>query len=122
VISENVIRVSGPLLAPASPLRSGASAPAGATLRVGARYARAGARTLRLWFQNVELGELRIADALEAAIAPALLPRTPPQMLLLQALRAAKITLPLPGLGAPGEPDADGAPGCVEMTDDDVAD
>jgi hypothetical protein len=100
---ENVIRCSAPPLL----------APEGATLRVAARFARAGARTLRLWFDSASLGELRISELLESAIAPALLPRTPPQMMLLQALRAAKLTLPLPGLGRPGEPDADGNPGCA---------
>ncbi len=109
--SENVIKVSGPLLSAVSPLGSGAGAPAGATLRVAARYARAGARTLRLWFDSASLGEVRISDALETLLVPALLPRTPPQMLLLQALRGARLTLPLLGLGAPGAPGADGEPG-----------
>jgi hypothetical protein len=72
---------------------------AGVALRVRARYAVAGSRSIRLAFEDVSLGDVRISDTLETLLAPALLPRTPPQMWLLQALRELNITLPLPGSG-----------------------
>jgi hypothetical protein len=111
---ENVIRASVPLLLqPPSPLGSGAAAPAGATLRVAARYAVAGAKTLRLWFDTAALGDVNINATLEAIIAPALLPRTPPPMLLLQWLKDARLEVPLRlGLGGGPDPSADGG-GCV---------
>ena len=112
---ENVIRASVPLLLqPPAPLGSGAAAPAGATLRVAARYAVAGAKTLRLWFDTAALGDVNINATLEALIAPALLPRTPPQMMLLQWLKDARLEVPLRlGLGGGGpDPSVDGG-GCV---------
>jgi hypothetical protein len=68
-------------------------------LRVRARYERAGARSLRLAFTEACVGDVVISPELEALIAPALLPRTAPQMLILQALRSFNLTLPLPGIG-----------------------
>ena len=108
---ENVIKASVPLLLqPPAPLGSGASAPAGATLRVAARYAVAGSKTLRLWFDSAKLGDVNINATLETLIAPAVLPRTPPQMLLLQWLKDARLEVPLRlGLGGPDAP----SDGCV---------
>ena len=108
---ENVIKASVPLLLqPPAPLGSGASAPAGATLRVAARYAVAGAKTLRLWFDSAKLGDVNINATLETLIAPAVLPRTPPQMLLLQWLKDARLEVPLRlGLGGPDS----SSDGCV---------
>ena len=90
---------------------------AGVALRVRARYAVAGSRSIRLAFESASLGDVRINETLETLVAPALLPRTPPQMWLLQALRELNITLPLPGSGrsidASPEDTADGLLGTL---------
>jgi len=100
---ENLIYASAPLLAPAN----------GIAFRVNARYSRAGAKSIRLAFTDAGVSELQISDALEAAIAPALLPRTPLQMALLQGLKSLNITLPLPGAGREVGEGADGVWGAA---------
>jgi hypothetical protein len=85
-------------------------------LRVRAKYAVAGTRSIRLAFQEASLGDVKISETLETLIAPAVLPRIAPQMWLLQALRELNITLPLPGAGRAidaGPEDVDGLLGTV---------
>jgi hypothetical protein len=96
---ENVINVSGPLGA--------------ATLRVRARYERAGTKTIRLAFTEAGVDTVVVSDGLETLLAPALLPRTAPQMLLLQALRDLNVYLPLPGVGRDASAPSDGVLGAA---------
>ena len=73
-------------------------------LKVDADYAKAGARTLALTFQEAKVSEVRISDLAEAVIAPALLPRTSHQILL--AIKELELKFPLRGavtaMGMPG--------------------
>ena len=96
---ENVINVSGPL--------------GDAVLRVRARYERAGDRTISLRFEEAGVNGVVPAPALETLLAPALLPRTAPQMMLLQAIRALNLFIPLPGIGRDVDGGADGMLGAA---------
>ena len=75
-------------------------------LKVDADYAKAGARTLALTFQEAKVSEVRISDLAEAVIAPALLPRTPLSHQILLAIKELELKFPLRGavtaLGGPG--------------------
>ena len=100
----------------------------GLALRVGARYdvMTAGAegdesrdasvnRTLALVFDDARFTELRISDALETAIAPALLPRGSLNHRVLLALREAEARFDLGGAAAMGA--SSGAPvGAYHLT------
>jgi hypothetical protein len=75
-------------------------------LKVDADYAKAGARTLALTFQEAKVSEVRISDLAEAVIAPALLPRTPLSHQILLAIKELELKFPLRGsvtaMGGPG--------------------
>lgn len=47
----------------------------GVTVTVNATYSPSGPRTIKLTFKSVEVGKLRISQAAETLLAPALLPR-----------------------------------------------
>ena len=90
---ENEIRLSVPfLLAPATQGTDG-----GVALKVDADYTRVGARTLSLVFQEAKVSEVRVSDAVETLIAPALLPRGSLNHQVLLAIRELELKFPLRG-------------------------
>ena len=111
---QNEIRLSLPgILAPAV-----RGEPGGLALKVEARYERRDARvddavhrettdasssrrrpsrSLRLTFEEAALSDLRVSDAVEALIAPALLPRGGLNHRILLALRELEVRFPLRG-------------------------
>jgi hypothetical protein len=103
---QNEIRLSLPgILAPAV-----RGEPGGLALKVEARYERDAAarettdasprrpsRSLRLTFEEAALSDLRVSDAVEALIAPALLPRGGLNHRILLALRELEVRFPLRG-------------------------
>ena len=110
---ENEIRLSVPLLlAPATKGTAG-----GVALKVDADYAKCGARTLSLTFQEARVTEVRISDLAEALIAPALLPRGSINHQILLAIKELELRFPLrgavtamggPATGRPARGDDDG--------------
>ena len=110
---ENEIRLSVPLLlAPATMGTAG-----GVALKVDADYAKCGARTLSLTFQEARVTEVRISDLAEAFIAPALLPRGSINHQILLAIKELELRFPLrgavtamggPATGRPARGDDDG--------------
>ena len=90
---ENEIRLSVPfLLAPATMGTDG-----GVALKVDADYAKCGARTLSLTFQEARVTEVRISDLAETLIAPALLPRGSINHQILLAIKELELRFPLRG-------------------------
>jgi len=107
---QNEIRLSLPgILAPAV-----RGEPGGLALKVEARYERdervdaaarettdasprRPSRSLRLTFEEAALSDLRVSDAVEALIAPALLPRGGLNHRILLALRELEVRFPLRG-------------------------
>ena len=90
---ENEIRLSVPfLLAPATMGTDG-----GVALKVDAEYAKCGARTLSLTFQEARVTEVRISDLAETLIAPALLPRGSINHQILLAIKELELRFPLRG-------------------------
>lgn len=90
---ENEIRLSVPfLLAPATMGTDG-----GVALKVDANYAKCGARTLSLTFQEARVTEVRISDLAETIIAPALLPRGSINHQILLAIKELELRFPLRG-------------------------
>lgn len=90
---ENEIRLSVPfLLAPAT-----MGADGGVALKVDADYAKCGARTLSLTFQEARVTEVRISDLAETLIAPALLPRGSINHQILLAIKELELRFPLRG-------------------------
>jgi len=67
----------------------------GVTLTVNASFRVVSSRRIKLVFEEAVVGDVRISEALEAVLAPALLPRGQAQMELLQALRSAELKVPL---------------------------
>ena len=110
---ENEIRLSVPfLLAPATMGTDG-----GVALKVDADYAKCGARTLSLTFQEARVTEVRISDLAETLIAPALLPRGSINHQILLAIKELELRFPLrgavtamggPATGRPARGDDDG--------------
>ena len=76
-------------------------------LKVDADYAKAGARTLALTFQEAKVSEVRISDLAEAVIAPALLPRTPLSHQILLAIKELELKFPRGTVTAMGMPGSD---------------
>ena len=113
---ENEIRLSVPLLlAPATKGTAG-----GVALKVDADYAKCGARTLSLTFQEARVTEVRISDLAETLIAPALLPRGSINHQILLAIKELELRFPLrgavtamggPATGRPARGDDDGGGG-----------
>ncbi|KAF8058297.1 PAP10 [Scenedesmus sp. PABB004] len=66
----------------------------GLTFTVGASYTVCSGRRIALTFEEAQLGRVRISPALEALLAPALLPRGWLQQQLLLALREFKVVFP----------------------------
>lgn len=62
-----------------------------------ADYTRVGARTLSLVFQEAKVSEVRISDAVEALVAPAILPRGSLNHQVLLAIRELELRFPLRG-------------------------
>jgi hypothetical protein len=89
-------------------------------LKVDADYAKAGARTLALTFQEAKVSEVRISDLAEAVIAPALLPRTPLSHQILLAIKELELKFPLRGaVTAMGGPGGDSSAGGSNSSKDD---
>ena len=108
---ENEIRLSVPfLLAPATMGTNG-----GVALKVDADYAKCGARTLSLTFQEARVTEVRISDLAETLIAPALLPRGSINHQILLAIKELELRFPLRGavtaMGGPATGDDGGGGG-----------
>jgi hypothetical protein len=113
---ENEIRLSVPfLLAPAT-----MGADGGVALKVDADYAKCGARTLSLTFQEARVTEVRISDLAETLIAPALLPRGSISHQILLAIKELELRFPLrgavtamggPATGGPARGGGDGGGG-----------
>lgn len=108
---ENEIRLSVPfLLAPAT-----MGADGGVALKVDADYAKCGARTLSLTFQEARVTEVRISDLAETLIAPALLPRGSISHQILLAIKELELRFPLRGavtaMGGPATGDDGGGGG-----------
>ena len=108
---ENEIRLSVPfLLAPATMGTDG-----GVALKVDADYAKCGARTLSLTFQEARVTEVRISDLAETLIAPALLPRGSINHQILLAIKELELRFPLRGavtaMGGPARGGDDGGGG-----------
>lgn len=104
---ENIIKVTVPgLLAPEdggtsscaySCARKHTLCCTTATLTVGARYEPRGSRNIVLYFEDIGVGGVRMSDELQAALAPAMLPRSWVNQQVLLAIQEVC-------LGTPGQP------------------
>jgi len=82
---DNVIRFSVPYLLEDRE---------GVTVTVEASYEVRSGHRIALTFDAAQVGDVKISEGLEAVIAPALLPRTPLQGLLLQSIKQFTLRLP----------------------------
>ncbi|XP_028776858.1 probable plastid-lipid-associated protein 10, chloroplastic [Neltuma alba] len=67
----------------------------GATLLVSAKFSAVSARNIYLQFQEITLQDIIISEELQAAIAPAILPRSFISLQILQFLRTFKAQIPV---------------------------
>lgn len=74
----------------------------GATLRVGARFEPRGSRRILLLFEDIQFGEVKISSGLQAALAPAMLPRSWLNQRILSAIQEFRVQLPLDARPAMG--------------------
>ena len=77
-------------------------------LKVEAEYDLRAPRTLSLVFREARVMEVRVSDAIETLLAPALLPRGGFNHQLLLWLRELELRFPLLGAGAPPRSDTPG--------------
>jgi hypothetical protein len=77
-------------------------------LKVEAEYDLRAPRTLSLVFREARVMEVRVSDAIETLLAPALLPRGGFNHQLLLWLRELELRFPLLGAGAPPRNDTPG--------------
>ncbi|KAG1680761.1 hypothetical protein FOA52_008094 [Chlamydomonas sp. UWO 241] len=89
-IVENIIELSTPYLLQERN---------GITFTVKARYDVRSPHRIGLWFEEAQVGGVRISDGLEGLIAPAMLPRTSVQHQLLLAIKDFKLRFPFASAG-----------------------